>query len=231
MIATYRLSKHAASFEFFYWLVMVKADGASQIVFDISNPKTRKFPLADVMQRFHSIIEPGPALAELPYRFGTDTTQLDATASQLLAWWNSGMRFERLKSVKPAKRCRYTVTIRENKAGAPLRDSGQAWREFAKEINAVVIEDYYRQPMHLHDRLALYAGADMNFGVCNGPMALLSLTEYPVTLVVNSQSARNSITRYGGPPDQKLPWMLSNQHLIWKDDTLDNLRQVYDGVR
>ncbi len=230
MIATYRLSKHLPSFEFFYWLVMVKADGASEIVFDISNPKTRKFPLADLQRRFHSIIEPGPALAGLPYRFGSDATQLDATASQLIAWYNSGRRFERLKSVKPPTPCKYTVTIRENLAGARARDSGPAWRQFAKEIGAIVIEDYYREPTHLHNRMSLYAGAKMNFGVCNGPLALLSLTEYPVAMFVNTESARNSNTRWGSVPGENFPWMYENQRLVWKSDDLNSLRIYHKEI-
>lgn len=230
MLATYRLSRHIASFEFFYWLVMVKAAGAGKIVFDISNPKTRKFPYEDVMERFRSIIEPGPAMAGMKYRYGNDVTPLDATASQLLNWYNAGGRFERLKSVKPAVKCEYTVTIREN-PGAKSRNSHQEpWRQFAKEIGAIVIEDYYRQPIHLHDRMALYAGAKMNFGVCNGPMALLALTEHPVAMVVNTDSARNSNTRWGSKPDENFPWMLPNQHLIWKEDTIDNLRRTFDEL-
>jgi len=66
----------------------------------------------------------------------------------------------------------------------------------------VVIDDYYAKPIHLHDRFALYAGAKMNFGVCNGPVFTLSLTEYPVAMFANTQSARNSNTRFGARPDR-----------------------------
>ena len=169
-LATYRLSEHLASFEFFYWLVMVQADGASKIVFDISNPKTRKLP--DAPRRFHTIVEPGPALAGLGHRRGDDVGTLNARASQMIPWVRSGRTFRRLRSVLPLVRCDYTVTLRRN-PGAKSRNSDEiSWREFARRINAVVIEDYYVQPIHLHDRVALYAGARMNYGVCNGPMAL-----------------------------------------------------------
>lgn len=233
MLAAYCLSRHLPSFEFFYWLVMVQADGASKIVFDTRDPKLRKFRFEDVFERFRSIILPGPDLAGLPSRLGlAHESQLDATASQLFTWYNSGRRFKRLRSVKSPAKCDYTVTIRANAAGARARDSNEAaWRQFAKEIDAVVIEDYYVRPIHLHDRVALYAGAKMNFGVCNGPIALLSLTEYPVAMFVNSQSARNSNIRWGQEPDTKLPWMLENQHMIWQEDDLDSLRRAFDGIR
>jgi len=229
--ATYHLGKHIASFEFFSWQAMVQANGAQRIVFDISNPKTSKFDRANVMNRFRSIIEPGPALAGLPVRYGTpEDGGLDAVASQFLLWIKSGGRFTRLKTVKPAVPCGFTVTLRNNKDGARGRDSRQEdWRTFAQEIGAIVIEDWFDKPIHLHDRMALYAGAKMNFGVCNGPMHMLTLTEYPVMMFVNTQSARNSQLRWGQEEGQNCPWMLPNQKLVWMKDHIENLRRAFDG--
>jgi hypothetical protein len=58
MLATWRLSKHLASHDFFTWLVMVQAAGATKIVFDTRHPKESKWPKESVIKRFHSIIEP-----------------------------------------------------------------------------------------------------------------------------------------------------------------------------
>jgi hypothetical protein len=228
MIATYRLSERLASFEFFSWLVMVQADGATKIAFDVTNPKLKNFTLNDVMRRFHSIVEPGPALAGMQCYFASDETKLNAVASQLIPWVRSGRTFSRLKSVKPPVECKYTVTIRANKGGASGRDSNRVvWTQFAKEIDAILIDDYYSNEIRLHDRVALYAGAKMNFGVCNGPIHMLSLTAYPVTMFVNTQSAENSSVRWGLQPGQKFPWMLPNQNVIWKkDNSVDALLQT-----
>ena len=229
--ATYRLSKDIASFEFFNWLVMVKAGGATEIVFDTANPKTNKFPLDVTMERFRSIIEPGPALAGLPSRHGSDASSLSATASQLLPWVKSGNVFERLITVKPVAECSCTVTIRDN-SQAKARDSNRdAWERFAEEIGATVIDDYRIDPIHLHDRVALYAGAKMNFGVCNGPTHLITQTPYPVMMFVNTESARRNTIRWGSQPGENLPWMLSNQRLIWQEDSFDNLRRIFDEAR
>lgn len=232
MIATYRLSDCLASFEFFSWLVMVQADGADRICFDIANPKLKNFTYDDVVRRFHSIVEPGPILAGLEYFYGDVRSPLQATASQLLPWYKSGRRFKKLKTVKPPVKCDYTVTIRNNAAGARARDSNDVWYEFAAKIDAVLIPDYYDKPIHLHDRMALYAGAKMNFGVCNGPVHLISLTDYPVAMFVNGASARRSQTRWGLPTGHKLPWMSGRQHLIWKEDTnLDTLLRAFDEMK
>lgn len=231
MLALYSLTRYPACFEFFNWLVIAKAEGASKIVFDISDPKTKKFSRDNVMQRFHTIIQPGPAMAGLNARLGTAPSAMKNLPIQLLPWFRVRKAFDRLQSVRPAVRCDYTVTIRNNHDGAKGRDSNQdAWREFAKKINAVVIEDYFDKPIHLHERFALYAGAKMNFGVCNGPIYTLSLTPYPVVQVANTEAARNSLTRWGFAANQDFPWALGNQHIAWDDDTLPNLLNIYDRV-
>ena len=229
MIAVYRLSKRLPCFDYYYWQAQVQAQGATKIVFDLTNPKTRKFPLDDVMRRYHSILEPGPALAGLKSRIGTDHGGLDAGVGEIFEWHKLGKPLPRMRTVKPPVKCDYTVTIRENLAGVRARDSNpDAWYKFAEQIGAVVIEDYYRKPIHLHDRIALYAGARMNFGVCNGPLALLSLTEYPMMMFVNSWKARQSQERCGIYDPAKLPWMLDNQHMVWQEDTLDNLMRTFE---
>ena len=233
MIATYRLSEHLASFEFFLWLVMVRSAGASKIVFDISNPtkKSRKVGGIDqVLPRFYSIIEPGPALAGLKHRMGNDESTLNASANQFAYWHRAGNKFERLKSVKQPIARDYTITLRKS-ALVKSRDSNEdAWRRFAEDIGAMVIEDYYVKPIHLHDRMALYAGAKMNFGVANGPMVLLSLTPYPVTQFMIPPSSSSAIAD-GIKAGHDLPWALPHQRLIWEDDTYDNLRRNFDKLR
>lgn len=237
MIATYRLSQRSCSFEFFSWLVMVKAMGATEVVLDIRNPKDVGRPkspqtLDEVMQKFHTIVEPGAALAGLKSRRGRENSPLeDAEHAKFLPWFLERRKFSRLQSVKPSVKCNYTVTIRDYKF-APARNSNEdAWRRFAEEIGAVVIEDYSIKPIHLHDRFALYAGAKMNFGVCNGPVYTISLTEYPVTIYVNGKSAWNSLTKWGFEERAKFPWMLDNQTHVWEEDTLDNLRRNFERLK
>ena len=233
MIATYKLSEKLASFEFFYWLVLVQSQGATKVVFDTRNPKLKNFTPGDVKRRFHSILEPGPALAGMRGYIGSTQTEVKATASDLIPWVRAGNVFKRLRSIKPPVDCLYTVTIRDNRAGAPGRNSNrEVWTQFANQIGAVLIDDYYDKPIHLHDRVALYAGAKMNFGVCNGPMHMLSLTPYPMAMFVNTESARGSSIKTRLPAGEKLPWMLSNQHVIWKKDkSVDDLLQTLMEIK
>jgi hypothetical protein len=230
MIAAYRLDKHICSFDFFDWLVMVAADGAKEIVFNTANPRTGKWPADVVLKRFASIIEPGPALIGLPHRFGDDVGQIEQTTSQLLDWVRSGRMFPRLASILPPIPGKFTVTIRDNDT-AKERDSNQeAWRRFASAIGADVIEDNRVKPIHLHERMARYAGAAMNFGVCNGPVHMISLSNYPLTLVVNNAKAEKSMRKKGMLPEHgKYPWMMRNQMMAWAEDSYDNLMRIFEA--
>jgi hypothetical protein len=220
------------SFEFFSWMIMVQSDGAEEIVFDLSNPKTNKFDLESIQRRVVSILQPGPALAGLPSRLGKDESTFAATPSELLCWVRSGRQFKRLKTVKDPISCDFTVTIRDNRdslKGPKGRDSNrEAWCKFADEIGAIVIDDYSVTPIHLHDRFALYAGAKMNFGVCNGPMHMCSLSNYPVMMFVQSVSAYDTQIRWGLQHGENYPWMLPHQMMVWEEDKLDNIRRAFD---
>jgi hypothetical protein len=237
MIATWRLSKHIAAHDFFTWLVMVQSAGATKIVFDTQNPKQNKWPKESVMKRFHSIIEPGPALAGLPCQLGSNDG-IDANYTAMVPWVNAGNTFRRLQSVKAPVKSNFTVTIRNNhddttrKPHSPERNSNpDIWYRFAEEIGATLIEDNFVKPIHLHDRMALYAGAQMNFGVLNGPIYMLSLTAYPMVMMVNNAAAESQLRKWPASPGQSFPWLLKNQTMFWEhDDDIDNLRRMFDKV-
>ena len=133
--------------------------------------------------------------------------------------------------MKPAGTERYTVTLRKTHR-ANGRDSDEAaWLQFADEIGAYVIRDYDQVPIHLHDRVALYAGAEMNFFVSNGPGVLCSFTEYPC-MIFDTHLAAGSLRSDGIPGwGAQYPWMLRNQFAIWEAATLANIRKHYYAWR
>jgi hypothetical protein len=227
MKARYSLSTHIASFDFYSWLVLVKAAGATEIVFDTARPKTTKWPADIVLRRYESIIAPGPALAGLPSRKGTDGEPVVNPHMRFLVEHSrAGRRFERLRTVLPAGAARYTVTLRNDRRIPERNSNVPAWRTFAAEIGALVIDDYDDAPLGLHERVALYAGAEMNFGVPNGPMHLCALTPYPFMVFDCDHCAGgflNAGIRFGEP----CPWGGPNQRWIWEPDELPVLRRVF----
>lgn len=217
MIARYDLSKRLTTFDFFTWLVHVQTLGATSVVFDERTIKSTKWDINESQRRVGNILKPGCAFAGMPYSTGCAGVDVGSHMLQNLF----GKPFRRLRTVKPKGVERYTVTIRDT-FHRPGRNSDRVrWLRFAKRIDAVVIDDYRIKPMHIHDRMALYAGAEMNFGVTNGPMGMLYLTDYPYTVfdcLTNAKGFESHGIEVGG----QIPWAKPNQRLVWdRQDTLD----------
>lgn len=232
-IATYDLRKCIASFDFFTWLVTVRAMGATHVQFRTEKVKTTKWPEAQVMERYHTILRPGPALAGMdvvdrPFVEGKDHAMATPHLRDLVHRMKvDGFKPWRLVSVfPPAPGVRYTVTMRGTGRSLKRNSDEKTWREFAAEIGATVIEDHAMQATPLHWRMALYAAARMNYGVVNGPMHMLSFSIYPMAMFdcQNSKDfARNDL-----PPGSAYPWAAKDQHFVWSSPTPDNLRRYHE---
>ncbi len=229
MKALYSLSSKIAGFDFFPWLVMQAGAGATEIVFDIRNPSTGKWPLQTVMRRFESILLPGPELLGLRSSIGTEGAQLAPYhQSQLVKLSKAGVKFPRLRSVLPAGNERYTVTLRRTQRADTRNSNVDVWRTFAGEIGARVIPDYDDEPIHLHERMALYAGAEMNFFVTNGPAVLCFLSEYPaMQFDVQKGPPKNAGLAHG----ERYPFLLPQHHQIYEPDDLDVIRRHFAAYR
>lgn len=226
MKALYRLSEKIAGYDFFPWLVMQAQAGATEIVFDIRNPTESKWPADVVMRRFETLLWEGPPLIELKRSIGTDGNANLAPYHQrdLIRLARAGVKFPRIKSVLPAGAERYTVTLR-NTQRVPVRNSdAAAWREFAAEIGARVIPDYEDEPLALHEMVALYAGAEMNFFVTNGPGLLCMLSPYPV---MQFDLDVSPMSGYGVPYGEGYPWLLPNQLQIYESGDLPTIRKHF----
>ncbi len=228
MIARWDLARNSASFDFFSWLVTAAAKGAREIVFGDADVRIKRWSEEVSRQRFRSIVVPGPALVGLSYRFGDDGKEkYSQRLDNLVKFHNSGHSFPRLHSPLPARPVKYTVTLRRSPHNEFRNSNEPAWREFAQDIGAIVIEDYDVEPMHLHDRMAFYAGAEMNFGVVTGPMHLCVLSRYP-WMMFNCNKEAATYEWCGIKAGKNYPWAGKNQIAVWEDDDLPNLRKHFD---
>ncbi len=226
MIARYDLSRQIAGFDFFHWLLWVQSLGATEIVIDDHNPKTDKWGAVTVRRRIETIIKPGPALAGLPMRVGSDGETRRGYLAELLKSARAGNPIKRLRSVLPAGNNRYTVTLR-NTERVPVRNSNEsAWRTFAAEIGARVIEDEEVCEMPLHKLMSIYAGAEMNFGVPNGPITMCALSEYPV-MVFDLQKSAGPLSDRGMGFGDQLPWATRDQFQVWEPDELPVIKNHF----
>jgi hypothetical protein len=230
MTFCYDLSEELCTFDFFGWLVQAQAEGATEIAFDVRWFRPSIYSGQQLWERYTSILAPGPALAGLPSRQGTDGIKLPIGSSRMgrLVALSRQRRFRPLSSVLRPGVARYTVTLRHQQKAKYRNSNEAAWRQFAQEIGATVIPDYDDEPMHLHERVALYAGAEMNFGIMSGPMTLCSLTEYPCMIFACGRGKEGiQMDKYGVPRGSQLPWMTPNQFSLWGDDDLVTLRQTF----
>lgn len=221
--ALYALSKRIAGFDFFVWLVLQKAYGAESVAFDFSNPKTDKFTLAEISQRVESILKPGPALLGMECIAGDFGRQYGPyTQPELCRLVRGGLKIPRLKSPLPKGKERYTITLRNFRRFTNRNSREAEWRVFAEEIGARVIPDYEVEPIGLHERLALYEGAEMNFFVTNGPVMLCFLGEAPA-MGFDVQNSPPSGFAFG----ESYPFLLPQHRQIWEPDTLENIRKHF----
>jgi hypothetical protein len=227
VIACYDLHRRLPTYDFFNWLAHVRVLGATEITFSIS-PKLlmrKKWPHEETHKRLANYLLPGPKLAGLPARMGDDGDREIGTHLMADLWRDvqaSGKEMPRLRSIFPPKRARYTVTIRET-FWQQQKNSGPVWRKFANVIGARIIEDTSRSPIDLYTRVALYAGAEMNFGVPNGPLSMLWWTRYPMTMMCDPEVTGPDWKRQETPVGSQVPWLLPNQRLVWETPTMDSL--------
>lgn len=227
-VAVYDTRHYITSFNFFEWLLYAKVNGAQVVNILTHNPRATKWPIEMVRERINSILLPGPALAGM-IRFvdapvhAFNSVFVGPCGELAVKAWQSG-RMAKLRSVKPPGNARYTVTLRKTYRSNGRDSDEVAWRTFAEEIGARVIEDYDVTPIHLHDRVALYAGAEMNFFVSNGPGILCSFTPYPC-MIFDTHLAAGSLKSDGIHGwGAQYPWMGKNQYAIWAPATLANIR-------
>jgi hypothetical protein len=217
------------------WIAHVKVLGATEIVFQTYPMRSTKWPVKEAMARFENYIKPMPFLFDLPCREGTDgdgkigSTQvydLQADLERL------GVPLPRMRTPLHVggPRTEYTVTIRETFHN-PFKNSDRAlWHRFAEAIGAYVIEDTTRTPITLYERVGRYAAARMNFGVPNGPMAMLYYTPWPFRIfadpLVNAKSYGGHRIKIG----DQVPWLLPDQRIVWEKATLDNLMREFEQM-
>jgi len=233
VIALYDMTWRSTTWDFFNWLAHVKLLGATEITFRIEPMSPAKYPPEEGRKRFENFIRFAPPLFDLPFRIGDDgdgyigSQRLDVLLrdAALLGCDIPRMRLEQLPR---RQQHRFTVTIRETFRNAHKNSDRELWLRFAETIGATVIEDHARAYIGLYDRLRLYAGADMNFGVVQGPLAALYYSNFPFAISCDPETSRKSFTGHGVKPGDQAACFLPNQRWIWERPTMDGLMREFE---
>lgn len=226
--AVYDLSRYPANFNFQEFLVCASTLGATHVHLDDSKGYRKKYSPEETAKRMRSIVEPSCALAGCTYSYGRGKgIDPGYHISAVLKTYKQAGTLKRFTSPLGRGTERFTVTLRHS-TRYPERNSNQeAWRRFAKEIGAYVIEDFDDKPIHLHERMRLYSGAEMNFCVANGPGVTLYFSECPF-LYFMSGVDMDYLNRHGFPKGSQLPWANERQRIVWAEDTYDNIRRAFE---
>lgn len=224
--AVYDLAVRAANWDFVIWAVNVRDLGYKQINLfagDLAKKKDLKWLTpAQIMWRVDNIMI--PAVWALGMRYELHDKGDRHVGSD--HYYHFRPNFRRLEVAAPWHG-KHTVTLR-NTPYKPYRNSNRAvWLEFARRINAIVIEDHSIAPISFEERFRLYAGAAMNWGVSNGPTAALFTTPYPVTMMCDEIFDRKGFAGLHILPGGQVPCSLPNQNLVWGDITVARLTEQY----
>jgi hypothetical protein len=220
------------TFDSYVWFTLIKMLGYDHVVFSNTDRiRTKKYPGGEeeARKRFETIVWPGPQFYGMGRSLGTDGDRVGTCNIRDLINEGYDISGPRLQSIRPSGiSAPYTVTLRQM-SKKPERNSEDVWREFAARINAYVIEDWFVQHIALEDRVAVYAGSKMNYGVMGGPMAMLLWSPYPLSAWCDPgiESLTKSMDGHGMKPDGQWPFQLPNQRLVWKKPTLDALLEEH----
>lgn len=163
---------------------------------------------------------------------------------QIPQWAMDGVA-EALEGRKPI-----VITLREA-TYYPARNSNlEAWKQFARECGEDVIfvrdtakaneslegfETFPAASVNVSTRAALMAQAKANLLVANGPIALLEYMDVPwltfkfLTPEIADWRPGHPAwwEKMGVPEGTQLPWSNDKQRIVWADDSLEVLREVW----
>lgn len=119
---------------------------------------------------------------------------------------------------------RIVVILRESKI-QPLRNSGPDWRRWAKDHDAVVLEDAEKTDMPPEEIAAYVNVAAVTVGVFAGAMTVAMCSHRPYLMLkcLSEDYRANSAERWelmGWRVGDQLPWAGKHQQMVWntKDD-------------
>lgn len=218
------------TFDFATFLVCAKTLGADHVHFRYEGEiQTKKFPEDVAWKRFENIHKPLCELAGMTYTIGPGGGGITpayhyGTVEALYRELGHIWKFPMLEGPKGYS----TVTMRQSFRNQH-RNSSPAWIDFIKSLDGevVVLHECEDEPIPVVDRMRLYANADMNYGVSNGPVALCHFSEAPY-VTFNMQGGPQDtahLAKTGFPVGSQFGFRNKRQTLVWEPDTLEVLNR------
>ena len=248
MSAVYDLSKMPTTYDFAAWAVMAKTEGEKHVHFIVDAPiASWKYPEDTAWKRWATVLLPICKLAGLsfsvgPRRSGREYGYHGGQVNRLFA---ERGRLEKLRAtMKPSREKYVTITLRQSFRNKHRNSNMEAWTQFqayleGKGVDVAVLPECEDAPINVEHRMALYAHADMNLGVAQGPMALCIFSDAPYITLNQNPPDPNGEAQYdinkllvktGFPPGSQYAFRTDRQILVWEQDSFENIVAAYERM-
>lgn len=220
------------TYDYAVFLICAATLGAKSVHFRYEGEiQTKKFGAEIAWGRFQNIILPLTDLIGMDYTIGPGGEGITpayhaGTVEALYKRVGKLFKFPMLEG----PRGYVTVTMRESFRNED-RNSSPDWVPFIEELKkrtrVIVLPECELDPIPVETRMRLYANADMNYGVNNGPMILCQLSEAPYRIfkmIVNDRWRKHHADT-GFPEGSQYSFRNEKQLFVWKDDTLETLME------
>lgn len=256
--AIYDLRICPPSFDFLTFLVLAKYHGATHVwlVPGVCESKTFQYDAKEQQKRVETIVLPACELYGMPHKVAPLNGR---PRDHDLAWppyvrsgkaIHTGYMFGWLRHIKqpepfmPSQEALNQASDRLKGKAIVVhmrktryqdrRNSGKAWKKWAADHNAYVLED---EPISLDERCAIHELARLNIGVNAGPMVLSEYSTHRPYVILKKMAGELSTNaefyaRQGWYPGDQYPFAGKNQRLVWNDsDDYQSIEAAYQSWR
>jgi hypothetical protein len=240
--AVWDLAKRPTNFNFAAFLVIAKTHEVEHIHFKYEGViQQKKYHESIAWSRFKHILEPLCDLAGVTHEkcpggpdltFGQEYGDVERTYRELGRIW----KYKPL--VDTGERNYVTVTIRESFRNEYRNSNKPEWMKFIDYLgkkNVVVLPDCEGNPLPISERMSLYAYADMNISMGNGPLSLCSFSDAPYIIFYppwshDPEGARlDALLRDTGFPRwSQFSFKNDRQLNVWEPDSFENIVKHYE---
>lgn len=245
--AIYDLSKMPTTFDFATWAVNARSHGCNHVHFIVTNGMAaNKYSAATGWKRFGNILIPLCAIAGLDFSVGGNSTgaQFTYKTGDVCEFYKENGFIEKLKPTYRLDDSGYcTITLRESFRNK-WRDSDiPEWQKFKAYLEShgkrvVMLGDCEIAPLDVEYRMALYAGAEMNYGVSNGPHVLCHLSDSPyITINMNPPNTTGKgytipaiMDWHKFPIGSQYNFRNDRQMLVYERDTFENILAAHEEM-
>ena len=246
MIGVYPLHRYPTTFDFAAWVTLAKSSGCDHVIFDVGQGLPGKKYSVDIgWKRFGNILVPLCALAGITYSVQTfgEGSSFSYNWGAVEQFYRQHRRIELLKpTIAPSDSGYVTVTLRESFRNTHRNSDIPEWEKFCNYLTrigkrVILLGECEQAPLDLEYRMSLYAGAEMNFGVNNGPMSMCCFSEVPYMIfnifpkrvpTEKTYSVSKMMTRDGFGYGSQFSFRKPNQTLVWEPDDYQVMVNSYE---